>query len=412
MKKIAFITPSFYPSILTGSGIVVMKLAEEFVKLGYDVSVITSNALTPRFWYDPLFGRKIRKKSETFHGIKVHRLSCAHFYSSICFVLVRVFRRIIPKYIFNKLVIEATGPSLNGLGALIKSENYDVIHCSPSPLAINMQTVRLLKGLSQKPKFIFTPFFHSEVGNFTNPELKKVFDAADIIHVITNVEKVIIQDKFGISHKKIKVVPLFLDTEDMHDGSQLEKDVAVFKRKYRVEKKKIVLFAGIKGYAKGATNLLLAMSKIYKKNQQYILITIGTDTKEWIQTKKMVDNNCFLDLGYKVGKEKEIIFSASDIYCMPSKSESFGLVYLEAWHKKKPVIVASTPAVKEFIGKDGVFVAFDSKKQIEDAILSLSASKIAQKKFGKNGYNKLIKHYIFSSVFPKYQNMFLSNNLV
>lgn len=406
MKKIAFITPSYFPSILTGSGIVVMKLAEEFVKVGYDVSVITSNALTNRYWYDPFFGKKITKKSETFHGIKIYRLPCFQLYSGICFTLVRVFGKIIPKDFFNKLVIEAAGPYLVGLETVLRSKNYDSIHCSPAPLAMNMQTVRIVKKLKRKPKFIITPFFHSEIADFANSELKKIFDGADLVHAISNDEKNMLQIRFGIDKKKIKVISLFLDTDGMHTREQLQKGIALFKKKHGLEKRKIVLFAGIKGYAKGATSLLSAMHMLYKKNPEYILVAMGTDTAEWYQVKKTIDQNCLLDLGYKTGKEKEIIFAASDIFCMPSKSESFGLVYLEAWHKKKPVIAASTPAVKEFLEKNGVFVEFGNIQQIGEAIRVLCENKNTQKKLGENGYNTLMENYIFKNVFPKYINLF------
>ena len=406
MKKIAFITPSYYPSVLTGSGIVVIKLAEALVKTGYDVSVITSNALTNRYWYDPLFGKKIKKKFEIYNGVKIYRLSCAQFYSSICFLFVRILGRFIPKSIFNKLVIEATGPYLIGLDALVRSNKYDSIHCSPSPLAINMQTARMVKQMKKKPHYILTPFFHADVGDFANPELKNIFSFADVVHTISHAEKNILQKKFGLERKKIRVIPLFLDTAGMHTNEQLQKDVMLFKKKHGLEEKKIVLFAGIKGYAKGATDTLLAVDSLYKTDVRYILITIGTDTKEWKKALATVDKKSILDLGYKTGKEKEIIFAASDIFCMPSKSESFGLVYLEAWHKKKPVIAAGTSAVKEFLGENGVYVDFGQKKQIINAILKLHKSKNTQKKLGESGYNELMKNYIFSKVFTQYRKLF------
>ncbi|MEK7533863.1 MAG: glycosyltransferase family 4 protein [Patescibacteria group bacterium] len=409
MKKIAFITPNYYPSTLTGSGIVVMKLAEEFARLGHDVSVITSNALTSRYWYDPIFGKKIEKRYETHNKVKIYRLSCYQLYSSMCFILLKLFSKFLPKKFIDYLKIISNGPYLIGLDRILIYHNYDVIHCSPSPLAINKQVIALLSKMKKKPKLIITPFFHSQLSDFTNPGLKKVFQRADIVHVITNTEKNEISARFSIDIKKIIVIPLFLDISNMQTMEYLKKDILLFKEKYDLTDKKIILFAGIKGAAKGAIDLLLTVDMLYRTNPEYILVAIGTDTLEWSQTKKTVDRKCFLDLGYKTGKEKEIIFGACDIFCMPSKSESFGLVYLEAWHKKKPVIAASTEAVKEFICDDGVFVEFGNTQDIIKAIKLIISNKSVAKELGEKGFNKLMKSYTFSKVFPEYITLFTDN---
>ena len=406
MKKIAFITPHYYPSKLTGSGIVVMKLAEEFAKLGHDVSIITSNALTARYWYDPIFGKKIEKKYEVHTKVKIYRLSCYQLYSSIGYILLKFLGKFLPKKSINYLKIVSSGPYLIGLDRTLNSHNYDVVHCSPFPLAINKQVVTVLSKMKEKPKLIFTPFFHSQLSDFANPQLKKIFQSADIIHVITNTEKNEISTRFLINVKKIIVIPVFLDVSHMHLMDELKNEIFHFKDKYKLEERKIILFAGIKGYAKGAIDLLLAVDALYRIDPKYILVAIGADTLEWRNVKKKISKNCLLDLGYKTGKEKEVIFGACDIFCMPSKSDAFGLVYLEAWHKKKPVIAANIPAVREFMDKDGVFVEFGNREQIIGAITKLVIDKNMSRILGESGNNKLINTYTFSKVFPKYIAMF------
>lgn len=406
MKRIAFITPHYYPSTLTGSGIVVMKLSEELAKFGHDVSVITSNALTGRYWYDPIFGKKIEKRYEIHNKVKIYRLSCYQLYSSMCFILLKFFGKFLPKKFINYLKIISNGPYLIGLDRILISRNYDVIHCSPSPLAINKQVITALNKMKKKPKLIFTPFFHSQLSNFANPQLKKVFQSADIIHAITNNEKNEISTRFLINVKKIIVIPVFLDISCMHSIDELKSEIFNFKDKYKLKKRKIVLFAGIKGYAKGAIDLLLAVDTLYRVNPEYILVAIGTDTLEWKDAKKKINKNCLLDLGYKEGKEKEVIFGACDVFCMPSKSDAFGLVYLEAWHKKKPVIAADIPAVREFMDRDGIFIEFGNREQIIGAITRLVMDKNMARLLGERGSNKLINTYTFSKVFPKYIAMF------
>lgn len=409
MRKIAFITPHYYPSILTGSGVVVMKLAEELAKLGYDISVITSNALTVRYWYDPIFGKKIEKRYEVHNKVKIYRLSCYQLYSCMHFTLLKLFGKFLPKKFIDYLKIMSSGPYLIGLDKNLISNNYDVIHCSPFPLAINKQVTAILSKMKEKPKLIITPFFHSQLPDFSNPALRKVFQSADTIHVISDTEKEEISTRFLINVKKIIAIPLFLDISNIHTVDYLKKDIIFFKEKYNLKNKKIILFAGIKGFGKGAIDLLLAINMLHKTNPEYILIAIGTGTPEWNKTKTRIDKDCLLDFEYKTGKEKEIIFASCDVFCLPSKSESFGLVYLEAWSKKKPVIAADIPAVKEFIGRDGVFIKFGNKEQIIEAIIRLTTDKSMASSLGKQGKSKLINKYTFSKVFPKYISMFSNN---
>lgn len=409
MKKIAFITPHYYPSKLTGSGVVAMKLAEEFAKLGHDVSVITSNALTTRYWYDPIFGKKIEKKYEVHNKVKIHRLSCNQLYSSICFIVLRYFGKFLPKKFFDYLKIASSGPYLIGLSKILTSHDYDIIHCSPFPLGINKQVVTILNKIKKKPKLIFTPFFHSQVSDFENPELKKIFKSADIIHVITDTEKNEISTRFLINTKKIIVIPLFLDMSSMHNIKYFKKDILLFKKKYHLENRKIILFAGIKGVAKGAIDLLLSVNMLHKTNPEYILITIGTDTRDWIKAKEKIDKESLLDFGYVTVKEKEIIFASCDIFCLPSKSETFGMVYLEAWSKNKPVIVANIPVIREFMGRDAIFIEFGNKEQLLRAITKIASDKKLANVLGRRGNKKLINKYTFSKVFPRYVAMFTQN---
>lgn len=406
MKKIVFITPSYSPGVLTGSGTVVMKLAEELAKKDYDVSIITSNALTTRYWYDPFFGKKVKNRFEILHKVKVYRLSCNQLYSSICFALIKIFNNHLPKRIFDHLKFQASGPYLIGLYDLLSFQHFDIVHCSPFPLMMNSQVAEAIRKLNQKPKLIFTPFFHSYIKDFANPILKKIFGKADVIHAITTVESRDISRRFLISKNKIKVVPLFLDIEHMHSIYELKNEIFNFKDKYKLKERKIILFAGIKGYAKGAIDLLLAVDVLHRTNPEYILVTIGTDTLEWRKAKKKVNKNCLLDLNYVDTEAKEIIFASCDIFCLPSKSETFGLVYLEAWHKKKPVIAASTEAIKEFIGDSGIFVEFGNTQAIIKAIKLIISSKSVAKELGEKGFNKLMKSYTFSKVFPEYLTLF------
>ena len=83
----------------------------------------------------------------------------------------------------------------------------------------------------------------------------------------------------------------------------------------------------------------------------------------------------------------------ADIFVMPSRSDAYGIVYLEAWATKTPVIAANFPAMQEVINekKDGILVEFDNTENLCDEILSLLASPEKRIQMGENGYAKIQK---------------------
>ena len=82
------------------------------------------------------------------------------------------------------------------------------------------------------------------------------------------------------------------------------------------------------------------------------------------------------------------------------------MVYLEAWHKKKPVIAANIPTVRHLLGKEGLLVEFGNIHNIVDEIKKLSYNKELIKQMGEGGFNRLINLYDFSKIFPKYVELF------
>jgi len=98
-----------------------------------------------------------------------------------------------------------------------------------------------------------------------------------------------------------------------------------------------------------------------------------------------------LDLGLVTEEEKQNAISSCDVLVLPSKSESFGLVYLEAWHHKKPVIGCSIGAVSDVIDDEvnGLLVRFGDPKELAEKILYLLQNPSIAEQFGENGKKKL-----------------------
>jgi glycosyltransferase involved in cell wall biosynthesis len=99
-------------------------------------------------------------------------------------------------------------------------------------------------------------------------------------------------------------------------------------------------------------------------------------------------------LGFISDEEKRDLLDAGDVLVMPSRTDSFGIVYLEAWVYRKPVIGALAGGVPEVIhdGEDGYVVPFGDVRRLAEAIGTLLSDRALALQFGSRGFHKASAH--------------------
>lgn len=112
--------------------------------------------------------------------------------------------------------------------------------------------------------------------------------------------------------------------------------------------------------------------KLKGYNVQLNLIGKG---KEYKKIKKIAyDNKEFIKLHEYMEKEKLIhLYRNSDIFIMPSKYETFGLVYVEAISQGTPIIYTRGQGIDGYFeeGEVGYSVEYNNIVQIESAVLQI-----------------------------------------
>lgn len=371
MKKIAFITPFYLPVKLSGSGRLVQSIAEGLAEKGFDCTVITADGWTTRSWYLPFYQRLPVKQAE-FKKVKVEYLKCG-WWLSLAGLLTR-------------FKFQACGPNLLGLAEVFKKEKFDIVWVVPFPAYLNWLVVKAIDQLKFKPRLLVTPCFHEALREYYHPALRQVLQQADAVQALTGAERELLVEQFGLPKNKIKAIPGFLI------GQELAAEV---KAGHDLTGKKTVLFIGSKIKEKGIVCLVKAMKRLYDKDKNYRLVMMGNETVFWQRYKKKHQLKFLIDLGYASEQEKEAILAAADVFCLVSAVESFGLVYLEAWQQKKPVIGADIGPVRELIekAKGGLLVQFGQIKELAQAIERLITDKDLAGRLGENGYKALKIRY-------------------
>jgi glycosyltransferase involved in cell wall biosynthesis len=385
--KICHIVPIYLPGILPGCSKYIQDISEILSKRDHQVTLLTADALTGRGWVDPIFGKYASVKEERINGVRVKRLKTRWEITSISHLLKKIPGNFFPSSMKNWVSLLSAGPYLSDMKKELEKEKDGIIHVTAFPFSLMWQVWKVCQELS-KP-FVCTPLIHFEDPNHKNSLLwKTLMDASSVI-ACSNFEKNKMTE-FGVHPSKIHLIPMGINLAEWGnpDGER-------FRRKYRLHGKKMVLFAGTKGYNKGAISLLQAVEEIRHKIKEVMLVSIGLSTEEWYREKNLLSEDHHLDLGYIAEEEKRDAFDACDLFVMPSRYDSFGIVYLEAWQCGKPVIGAKVGAIPEIIedGGDGLLVEFGRTDQLASAILHLLNHPDLRKEMGEKGGKKVIERF-------------------
>lgn len=138
--------------------------------------------------------------------------------------------------------------------------------------------------------------------------------------------------------------------------------------------KKLIVSAGYLAEEKGHTYLVEAMSDIVKQRDDVLCYIVGTGALEH-KLKKRVASLGLKDkvkfVGFKPHDEMPAWMNACDVFVLPSLTESFGVVQIEAMACGKPVVATYNGGSEELILSDehGFLVEPKNSHALSEAIL-------------------------------------------
>ncbi len=162
----------------------------------------------------------------------------------------------------------------------------------------------------------------------------------------------------------------------------------------------VVLFTGRMAYQKGPDLLVEAAAKVLKKrNAKFVLIGEGEMRAhcEYQAQKLGIGNSCNF-LGYAPDNTVIEWFNACDLVCVPSRNEPFGIVVLEAWDAKKPVVASDAVALVDNF-KTGI-IAHREPSSIAWG-LNYVIEGLGHNKMGEKGYDLLKHKYNWKTIAQK-----------
>lgn len=171
---------------------------------------------------------------------------------------------------------------------------------------------------------------------------KAGMERADKVLAVSCLTKNIIISKYGISRDKVEVVHNGVERNGTWDMSEVEIQ----------DNEKIVLFLGRITMQKGPEYFLQAAKKVLEVMDDVKFVMAGSGDL----MHKAVEMAAELGIGNKVfftgflrGEDVQKIYKMADLFVMPSVSEPFGLVPLEALDNDVPVIISKQSGVSEVL---------------------------------------------------------------
>lgn len=187
---------------------------------------------------------------------------------------------------------------------------------------------------------------------------------ADLVIAVSNYTKRLIVDRYGLEPSKIEVVHNGIDPLS---GQQRRVSPAF------APDRPVVVFMGRLTMQKGADQFLELARAVIDQLPSALFVVAGSGdqfTSLLLRNAGMQLSAHLLFTGFLRGGQREDLLNRADVFVMPSLSEPFGLVALEAAQRHTPVIVSSNSGVAEVM-PSAIVTDFWDVDRMRDQIVEL-----------------------------------------
>lgn len=356
--KIALFVTLFPPKWLAGTEIASCNIAKNLAKKGHEVHVITS--------LDEGF-----QENEIKYNFYIHRID----FKKIRFIGVVFF--------WYHIFLE------------IKRINPDVVHIQGITLPGLLSKIFL-----KKPYVVWGQGSDIYIPNlFTKLISKTVLQNASTVIALSEDMKI-----------KMNTVCKREDIVILPNGIELDNFKDISSQKQHNKTEKTIIFVGTLRHVKGVKYLIKAMKIINEKSRDTNLIIIGDGPdRDKLETliQELNLQNCIHFVGKVSNKEIPEYMAQADIFALPSLSESFGIVNIEAMASGLPIVTTNVGGLPEIVinTENGFVVEPKNPEVLAEKILLILKNNDLRERISKNNLIKA-KDYSWNNVVKKLIQIF------
>ena len=383
----------YYP-YLGGSELVCQVLSERLAAEGHRVSVWTTDAWDlDHFWAS---GRRtVRSPIEQHNGVQIRRFPVQRapgppiVYPIIRRLMVELSR--LPATAPLLLLMAQITPRVPEMALALTTtpERFDLVHSANITLDFTIIPAMRFARERRIPHII-TPYVHLGVPG--DNSLVRYYSMRHHIELMKQSDRVIVQTlaeqeflaERGVPRSMMRCIGVGVEPRELAGG-----DAERFRAETGV-RQPFVLSVGTLARDKGMFDLIGAMQLLWQRGRREELVLIGTPMAQfeafW-ETLPAADRERIHVFARAPQERKLDALAAAALFAMPSRTDSFGISYLEAWIYGLPVIGARAGGVPDVIrdGETGYLVPFADPPALATRIAELLDNPDTARKLGESG---------------------------
>ena len=402
-----------------GSENYVRELSERCAAAGDTVTVATTDAWDLEYFWNPRVRRVAAPPEEIVNGVRVLRFPVRHY--PVSPLGYRVLRRAmaeasrLPPLPGRDPLLRRGGQFAPWAPALHRwvgnhATDFDLIHAAN----ISIEST-VFAGASAARRagipLVVTPFVHLGVPGdhrivryYTMPHQLRLLRDADATIVQTEQEKAFLAVR-GIPERRLHRIGVGVQIEEVTGGDATRAEQAFDLRG------PVVYFSGTAAADKGTYDLVAALRLLWAEGRDVTLVLTGpmlSQARVFFARLPSAEAARVRLLGFVDKTTQADILAAADILALPSRTDSFGIVFLDAWANSKPVIGANAGGIPGVIsdGVDGLLVPFGDAPALANALRRLLDDPALACRMGEAGRRKVAEKYTWDRIVAQVDDLY------
>ncbi|HEV3145541.1 MAG TPA: glycosyltransferase family 4 protein [Gemmataceae bacterium] len=380
-----------YPPALGGSEAYFQRLSQYLGDHSHSVSVWTTTALDlEAFWSRR--GRELPAGLDEEHGVEVHRFPLSRWPLRRYMLKAASF---FPERTWQCLTMRCNPISFGMWKATTKAPRLDVVHATAFPYAWPIVCARRLARRQGIP-FLLTPFLHlgdpEDDGDrtrrsYTSPALASLLHSADRIFVQTPSEHDAVL-ALGVPESRVVLHGLGVEPAECTGGNRQR-----IRKEWNLGADETVVghLANL-SYEKGTMDLLQASARAWNGGAKFRLVLAGPNMPNFRRFWDQFEFQARVQLTAQLDdRQKRDFFAGIDLFALPSRSDSFGLVLLEAWANGVPNIAYRAGGIADVIQheRDGILVKCGDVDALAAQMMRLVQTPKMRRRLGEHGRERV-----------------------